>query len=64
MVDRVRGKLAGATDYISKPFAPADLLWTVKRHLNSPAVRARAMRREQGIVEQGAAPAPKRWWQR
>ena len=57
--DRVRGKLAGATDYISKPFDPAELVWTVKRYLHTPAVWERAARREPGVP-----PAPKRWWQR
>ena len=33
VVDRVRGRLAGSTDYISKPFDPAELVWTVKRYL-------------------------------
>jgi twitching motility two-component system response regulator PilG len=59
VVDRVRGKLAGSTDYISKPFDPAELVWTVKRYLSTPTVWERAARREQGI-----RPAPKRWWQR
>jgi twitching motility two-component system response regulator PilG len=59
IVDRVRGKLAGSTDYISKPFDPAELVWTVKRYLNTPAVWERAARREQGFL-----PTPKRWWQR
>jgi twitching motility two-component system response regulator PilG len=59
VLDRVRGKLAGSTDYISKPFDPAELVWTVKRYLNTPAVWERAARREQGLL-----PAPKRWWQR
>src|SRR5215831_5770902 len=48
VVDRMRGKLAGSTDYISKPFDPAELLSTVQRYLNSSVVRERAARREQG----------------
>ena len=59
VVDRVRGRLAGSTDYISKPFDPAELVWTVKRYLHTPTVWERAARREQGV-----RPAPKRWWQR
>jgi twitching motility two-component system response regulator PilG len=59
VVDRLRGKLAGATDYLGKPFDPAELVWTVKRYLNTPAVWERAARREQATP-----PAPKRWWQR
>jgi twitching motility two-component system response regulator PilG len=59
VVDRVRGRLAGSTDYISKPFDPAELVWTVKRYLSTPTVWERAARREQRV-----RPAPKRWWQR
>jgi twitching motility two-component system response regulator PilG len=59
VVDRVRGRLAGSTDYISKPFDPAELVWTVKRYLATPAVWERAARRDQN------APSPrKHWWQR
>ena len=59
MVDRVRGRLAGSTDYISKPFDTAELVWTVKRYLDTPTVWERAARREQRV-----RPAAKRWWQR
>jgi twitching motility two-component system response regulator PilG len=59
MVDRVRGRMAGSTDYISKPFDPAELVWTVKRYLYAPAVWEREARREQRFQ-----PTPKRWWQR
>jgi twitching motility two-component system response regulator PilG len=57
--DRIRGRLAGSTDHISKPFDTAELVWAVKRYLYTPAVWQRAVRREQGVP-----PAPKRWWQR
>ena len=59
MVDHMRGRMAGSTDYISKPFEPTELVWTVKRYLATPAVWERAARREQGMP-----PTPKRWWQR
>jgi twitching motility two-component system response regulator PilG len=59
VVDRVRGKLAGATDYLGKPFESAELVWRVKRYLATPAVQERAARREQGV-----AAGSKRWWQR
>jgi twitching motility two-component system response regulator PilG len=59
MVDRVRGRMAGSTDYISKPFDPAELVWTVKRYLYTPTVWEHEARREQRVQ-----PAPKRWWQR
>jgi twitching motility two-component system response regulator PilG len=58
-VDRVRGKLAGSTDYLSKPFDPAELVWTVKRYLTVPPVW-----RPSASPDQGIAPAPKRWWRR
>jgi DNA-binding response OmpR family regulator len=51
--------MAGSTDYISKPFEPAELVWTVKRYLATRAVWERAARRDQG-----APPARKHWWQR
>jgi twitching motility two-component system response regulator PilG len=59
MIDRIRGRMVGSTDYISKPFEPGQLLWTVKRYLYTPTVQERAARREQAVQ-----PAPKRWWQR
>jgi twitching motility two-component system response regulator PilG len=57
VVDRIRGRLAGATDYISKPFDPAELVWTVKRYLNTPIVWERATRHGQRVL-----PEPQRWW--
>jgi twitching motility two-component system response regulator PilG len=59
LIDRVRGKLAGSTDYLSKPFDPAELVWTVKRYLTTPPILKAAPPPDQGI-----APAPRRWWQR
>lgn len=59
VVDRVRGRMAGSTDYISKPFDPAELVWTVKRYLATPAVWERAAHRDQGTSS-----AHKHWWQR
>src|SRR4051794_12234929 len=57
--DRLRGKMAGSTDHITKPFDTAEFVSTVKRYLDSPTVWERAARREQGF------PQPlKRWWQR
>src|SRR6476660_2956560 len=47
LFDKMRGKLVGATDYITKPFDSAELVQIVKRHLESPAVRERAARRMQ-----------------
>lgn len=43
--DKMRGKLAGSTEYITKPFDSAELVQTVKRHLDSNAVRERSMQR-------------------
>jgi twitching motility two-component system response regulator PilG len=47
LFDKMRGKLVGANDYITKPFDSAELVQTVKRFLDSPAVRERAARRAQ-----------------
>lgn len=34
---KVRGRMVGASEYLTKPFTPADLLATVGRHLPRPA---------------------------
>src|SRR5215471_7650438 len=47
LFDKMRGKLAGSTEYITKPFDSAELVQTVKRHLDSPIVRERAAQRAQ-----------------
>lgn len=44
--DRMRGKLAGSTEYMTKPFDSLELVQTVRRHLETPAARERAARRE------------------
>ena len=31
--DKVRGRMVGATDYITKPFEPQELVKVVRRHL-------------------------------
>jgi len=59
MVDRVRGRMAGSTDYISKPFDPAELVWTIKRYLATPTIWERAAR-----PGQDKPAARKHWWQR
>lgn len=33
LFDRVRGKFAGSTEYVTKPFDPADLVRVVRKHL-------------------------------
>lgn len=43
--DRMRGKLAGSTEYMTKPFDSTELVQTVRRHLDTPAARERAARR-------------------
>jgi twitching motility two-component system response regulator PilG len=35
--DKVRGRVAGATDYLTKPFDPQELVQTVKRHMEKRA---------------------------
>jgi twitching motility two-component system response regulator PilG len=47
LFDKMRGKLAGSTEYITKPFDSAELVQTVKRHLDSAVVRERAVQRAQ-----------------
>ena len=46
LFDKMRGKLAGSTEYMTKPFDSGELAQTVKRYLESPAARDRAARRE------------------
>lgn len=45
LFDKMRGKLAGSSEYMTKPFDSAELVQTVKRHLDSTAVRERAAQR-------------------
>ena len=45
LFDKMRGKLAGSTEYITKPFDSGDLVQTVRKHLDSPAARDRAAQR-------------------
>jgi twitching motility two-component system response regulator PilG len=40
--DKMRGKLAGSTDYITKPFDSAELVQIVKRHLDGVPLRDRS----------------------
>jgi twitching motility two-component system response regulator PilG len=47
LFDKMRGKLAGSTEYITKPFDSMELVQTVKRHLDLAAVRERAAQRAQ-----------------
>jgi twitching motility two-component system response regulator PilG len=37
---KVRGKMVGASEYLTKPFAPAELLQAVRRHLPEPTTVA------------------------
>jgi twitching motility two-component system response regulator PilG len=43
--DKMRGRLAGSSDYITKPFDSSDLVQTIKRYLSAPAVRERIAQR-------------------
>ena len=36
--DRLRGRMARATEYISKPFDPVELMSLVRRYLRTPAI--------------------------
>lgn len=44
--DKMRGRLAGSTEYITKPFDSSELVQSVRRYLDTPAARQRAARRE------------------
>jgi twitching motility two-component system response regulator PilG len=44
--DKMRGRLAGSTEYITKPFDSTELVQSVRRYLDTPAARERAARRE------------------
>ncbi len=45
LFDKMRGKLAGSTEYVTKPFDSAELVATVKRHLESVPMRDRSAQR-------------------
>lgn len=36
LVDRMRGRMVGATEYLTKPFDAAELVETIRRHLGQP----------------------------
>jgi twitching motility two-component system response regulator PilG len=44
--DKMRGRLAGSTEYITKPFDSTELVQSVRRYLDTPAARQRAAHRE------------------
>src|SRR5579859_5189527 len=37
MIDRIKGRLAGAKDYITKPFKTQDVISVIESHLGVPA---------------------------
>jgi twitching motility two-component system response regulator PilG len=53
LFDKMRGKFAGSTEYITKPFDSAELVQTVKRHLDSAVVRERAAQRAMQRQQRG-----------
>jgi DNA-binding response OmpR family regulator len=40
--DKLKGRLAGAKEYITKPFKPADVIAVVRAHLGAPDVSTQA----------------------
>ena len=46
LFDKMRGKLAGSTEYITKPFDSAELVQTVKRYLDHSPLRDRSAMRQ------------------
>src|SRR5258708_9817583 len=54
LFDKMRGKLAGSTEYITKPFDSAELVQVVKRHLENmpPRDRSRQRARQQVLRRQ------------
>lgn len=45
LFDKMRGKLAGSTEYITKPFDSAELVQVVKRYLETVPLRDRSTQR-------------------
>jgi twitching motility two-component system response regulator PilG len=45
LFDKMRGKLAGSTEYITKPFDSAELVQIVKRYLETVPLRDRSAQR-------------------
>lgn len=37
VIDRLKGRLAGAKDYLTKPFKTQDIITVIESHLGSPA---------------------------
>ena len=62
LFDKMRGKLAGSTEYMTKPFDSVELAQTVKRYLDSPAARERAARREMQSARAAASPDVMSFW--
>jgi twitching motility two-component system response regulator PilG len=46
LFDKMRGRLAGSTEYLTKPFDSAELIQTVKKHLTNWQERVPVQQRE------------------
>jgi twitching motility two-component system response regulator PilG len=46
LFDKMRGRLAGSTEYLTKPFDSAELIQTVKKHLANRQERVPVQQRE------------------
>jgi twitching motility two-component system response regulator PilG len=49
LFDKVRGRLAGSSEYLTKPFDSVELVQSVKKHLASAPVRERRRENEPNI---------------
>jgi twitching motility two-component system response regulator PilG len=49
LFDKMRGRLAGSTEYLTKPFDSAELVQTVKKHLVNWEERIPPQYRQEGM---------------
>jgi twitching motility two-component system response regulator PilG len=49
LFDKMRGRLAGSTEYLTKPFDSAELVQTVKKHLVNWQERVPPQQQQEGM---------------